>query len=133
MKTFYLAGKLDTGEGLIGDFSAELEGRGHTVIEKWFLESQLPKPYLSHPRSSSLAAASMIKAAADCDAFILFPTDDILGAAVELGVALGSTLTNPDKIVAIVSPFEIRQSVFYAHPAVTAVRGLAELRQSDWY
>lgn len=132
-KTIYLAGRVGTGEGTISDFCDELEVRGHEVIEKWFLNSRLPKPYLSHPETSAPAAAAMSRAAYRCDVFVLFPTDDILGAAVEFGSALGSTYNNPDKRITIVNPFEVRQSVFYAHPAVIAVHGLAQLRQLDWY
>lgn len=133
MSNIYLAGRLDTGEGHIAQFSDELEARGHFVTEKWFLEGRLPKPYLDHPVTSSPAAAAMIKAAKESDIFILFPTDDILGAAVEFGAALGSTEDNPNKIVTIVNPFEVRQSVFYAHPAVIALRGIKEIRLLRWF
>ncbi len=33
----------------------------------------------------------------------------------------------------IVNPFETRQSVFYAHPAVITVRGINQVRLMDWY
>ena len=132
-RSVYLAGRLDTGEGQIGDFAAELEQRGHTVLEKWWEQGRLPKPYLDHPDTSAPAAEAMINAAHDSDVMMLFPEDDILGAAVELGAALASTKTKPDKLVVVVNPFEVRQSVFYVHPAVVAVHGLAEVRRMDWY
>lgn len=133
MKKIYLAGRLDTGEGTISDFSEELELRGHEVIEKWFLTGRLDKPYLRNMGTSSPAASAMIKAAFDSDVFVLFPTDDILGAAVEFGAALGSAEVNSKKVIAVVNPFEVRQSVFYAHPAVVAVHGLSEIRTLGWY
>lgn len=133
MKNIYLAGKLHTGEGHISELSEELEHRGHTVIEKWFLEDTLPKPYLDNPHTSGPAAEAMVRAAYQSDVFILHPTDTILGAAVEFGAALASTETRDDKKVIIVNPFEVRQSVFYAHPAVLAIHGLAELRSQHWY
>ena len=133
MKNIYLAGRLDTGEGHIGEFSEELESRGHTVIEKWFVEGRLPKPYLDNVDTSAPAAEAMLWAAYQSDVFILHPTDDILGAAVEFGAALASTEGREDKKVIVVNPFEVRQSVFYAHPAVIAVRGLAEIRSQQWY
>ncbi len=133
MKNVYLAGRLDTGEGSIADFSNELEARGHVVLEQWFRQGRLPKPYLDYPETSAPAAARMIDAAAASDVFILHPTDDILGAAVEFGAALASTHYRPEKQVIVVNPFEVRQSVFYAHPEVIAVRGLAEVRALGWY
>lgn len=129
----YLAGRLDVGEGRIGDFSDELESRGHTVLEKWFQSGRLPKPYMKHPETSGPAASAMIQAAFESDIFILHPTDDILGAAVELGAATASTLVNKSKQLIIVNPWEVRQSVFYAHPAVIAVHGLNEIRRMEWY
>ncbi len=132
-KRIYLAGRLDTGEGAIGDFADELETNGHTVLEKWWLEGRLAKPYLDNPQTSGPAAEAMIRAAWASDVMILFPTDDILGAAVEFGAALGSGEANLHKQILVVNPWEVRQSVFYAHPAVTAVRGLGEVRSMDWF
>lgn len=129
----YLAGRLDTGEGDIASWAEELEAKGHVVLEKWWEQGRLPKPYLEHMDSSQKAARAMIEAAARSDVMMLFPTDDILGAAVELGAALGSAETNSQKEIIIVNPWEVRQSVFYAHPAVTAVHGLAEVRAMKWY
>ena len=75
----------------------------------------------------------MIAAAVECDVMILFPTDDILGAAIEYGAALGSAAGHLDKQVVIVDPESVRQSVFYTHPAVIAVKGLAEVRKMSWF
>lgn len=133
MKNIYLAGRLDTGETAITDVSNELESRGHRVLEKWFEAGRLPKPYLANMDTSAPAAKAMIDAAYGCDVFILFPTDDVLGAAVEFGAALGSTLHNPDKVVIVMNPDAVRQSVFYAHPGVIAMNGLVELRRAAWY
>jgi hypothetical protein len=133
MREVYLAGKLDGGEVSIGDFAEELESRGHRVLEKWWQAGRLPTPYLDHPTTSAPAARAMIEAAHNSDVAILFPTDDILGAAVELGAAIASERTRIGKLVIIVNPFEVRQSVFYAHPSVIAVHGIAEIRKMDWY
>ena len=133
MSNFYLAGRLDTGEGTISGLSDELESRDHYVLEKWFEAGRLPKPYLKHMDLSGPAAAAMIRAAFESDVFVLFPTDDILGAAVEFGAALGSQAIKSGKVIAVVNPFEVRQSVFYAHPGVVALRNLAELRELDCY
>lgn len=133
MKTIYLAGKLGAGEGSIRDFSTELEGRGHTVLEKWFEQGRLPKPYLDHPETSTPASKAMKQAAFDSDVTIMFPSDDILGAAIEYGIALGSKMTRPDKQIVLVNPFEVRQSVFYADQGVLAVKSLADIRRLEWY
>ena len=103
------------------------------VLEKWWGQGILPKPYLDYYDTSATAAQAMIHAAASSEVMMLFPTDDILGAAVELGAALGSAEANPNKRVIIVNPWEVRQSVFYAHPAVTALRSLEEAREMKWY
>lgn len=132
-KEIYLAGKVDLGEASIADFSAELEGRSHVVLEKWWEKGRLPKPYLDHPETSAPAARAMIDAAFHCEVLVLFPEDTILGAAAEFGAALGSLAVQPDKEILIVNPYAVRQSVFYAHPAVIAVEGLAQIRQRLWY
>lgn len=132
-KKIYLAGKIDAGELSIGEFSDELEDRGHTVIEKWWELGRLPKPYIDHQDTSVPAAVAMERAAFESDVLILFPENTILGAAVELGSAIASTRSNPDKQVILVNPYEVRQSVFYAHPAVISVHGLAVVRTMQWY
>lgn len=133
MSSVYLAGKLGKGEGSIADFALELEARGHEVLEQWWRAEPLPTPYLDHPETSAPAAKAMARAAFQSDVTVLFPTDTILGAAVEFGAALASTEVNGEKLVVIVNPFEVRQSVFYAHPQVIAVRGLQEVRSMRWY
>lgn len=67
------------------------------------------------------------------DVMILSPSETILGADVEFGAAIASIKTNPDKLVIVVNPFDTRQSVFYAHDAVTSVRSIDEIRAMDWY
>lgn len=132
-KEVYLAGKVDTSELSIADFSSELESRGHQVIEKWWEKELLPKPYLQYTETSITAAEAMIDAAYGSDVFILFPEDNILGAAVELGAAIASSRDNTDKQIIIVNPNRVRQSVFYAHPSVVAVDGLKRIRELDWF
>ena len=129
----YLAGKIDSGEVSIDEFAAELEDRGHRIGEKWWQQGRLPKPYMEFPTTSAPAATAMIDAAYRSNVFVLFPEDTILGAAVELGAAIASTRQDPDKQVIIVNPFDVRQSVFYAHPAVIAVEGIARVRAMDWF
>jgi hypothetical protein len=132
-KSIYLAGKIDSNELSVESFAIELESRGHDVIEQWWKKGRLPKPYLDYPDTSVPASEAMIEAAMNCEVFILFPEDDILGAAVELGAAIASTVEKPLKDVVVVNPYEVRQSVFYIHPSVVAVEGIHQVRQMYWY
>ncbi len=132
-KDIYLAGKINAGELSIGEFANELEQRGHTVLEKWWQLGKLPTPYMDHLETSSPAAQAMVDAAYISDIAVLFPGDNILGAAVEFGTAIASSKTNAEKQIIVVNPYEVRQSVFYAHPAVIAVQGIAQVRDMDWY
>lgn len=131
-KHIYLAGKLNSDEGSVEAFAEELEAAGHTVMEKWWSKEALPTPYLENRETSSRAAAAMITAAYECDVFVLFARDNILGAAVELGAAIASAASNPEKVVIVNGAEHVRQSVFYAHPAVIAINSLKELRAMDW-
>lgn len=133
MSTFYLAGRLDSGEASIAALAAELESRGHTVLEKWWELGRLPQPYLSNPATSAPAAAAMIAAAVESDVYVLFPAANILGAAVEFGAALAAARVNPAKQIYVVDPASTRQSVFFAHPLVQTVTSVAELRAQAWW
>jgi len=137
MGKIYLAGKLNSGEQSIADFGEELKDRGHELTFEWWdpQASQLPTPYLDHPASSERAAIEMEQAVSRADtAVILFPTPTILGAAIEFGVGIATQEQNPDREILVVSPEdELRQSVFYAHPAVVVLRSLAQVRQRHWY
>ncbi len=133
MKEIYLAGKIETDESRIDNFSKELEQRGHIVLEKWWEYPKLPTPYLDNVATSTKAANAMVKAAFESDVMILFPSYNILGAAVELGAAEASSLENPYKQVIIVNPFDTRQSVFYTHKSVNAVQGIEQIREMDWF
>ena len=88
---------------------------------------------MQHPETSTPAASAMVDAAYNSDIFILLANDDILGAAVELGAAIASTKVKAGKQVVIVDPFTHRQSIFYAHEAVRAVRDIKSLHDEQWY
>jgi hypothetical protein len=132
-KTVYLAGKIDSGESDLASFSAELEDRGHIVLEKWWEKDAMNTPYLDYPAESAKGAQAMIDAAIQSDVFILFPSNTILGAAVELGAAIASTKNDSEKLVLINYSDELRQSVFYTHPSALAVNSLDQIRTMDWY
>ena len=132
-KSIYIAGKLNEGELSIVELAKELEHNGHKIIEKWWTKSKLPTPYMDNYNSSSVAANRMINGAYNCDIFILFTGNNILGAAVELGVAIASTIINPDKSVIIIDQGSSRQSVFYAHHNVTYIDSIDNLKIMDWY
>ncbi len=131
MSEIYIAGKINHKEDMIKGFAEELEERGHHITLKWWEDEALEKPYLENDRSWYEALA-MEQAVRVSDALVLFPEDNILGAAIELGIAIGDT-TKPDREIVIVNPFERRQSIFYAHPAVVCVDGLTKVRERQWY
>jgi hypothetical protein len=126
-RKIYIAGKLTEGEEAISNFASSLEAAGHEVIEKWWEKGILPTPYLDNYDSSSSAAQTMISAAYECDVYVLFPSDRILGAAVELGAAIASTLGRSGKQIFILEPSSFRQSIFYAHPTVVPVNSVEEI------
>lgn len=103
------------------------------MLAKWWEFGELPTPYLDFLDTSTPATRLMIDAAHDSDVTLLFPSDRILGAAVEFGAAIASTKVNSDKLVVVVNPFETRQSIFYAHESVIAVSGINQVREMDWF
>jgi hypothetical protein len=129
----YLAGKIENDLRSIANFSEELEDRGHKILEKWFLKGRLPKPYLDNLETSSPAAEAMINAAFESEVFVLFPSDNVLGAATELGAALCSKIYDKEKHIIIVGASIVRQSVFYAHPEVVHVNDHDQIRNMEWY
>ncbi len=96
-KKVYLMGKLNSAEAIIPNFAKELEERGHEVLAKWWEFPELPTPYLDNLDTSSPAAQAMADAAYNCSVGILFPDEKILGAAVELGLAIASAKTTQIK------------------------------------
>ncbi len=133
MREIYLAGKISSDENLTRTFSDELELRGHMVLQKWWESDRLLTPYLDNMDTTGPAARAMIDAAYESDVTILFPSERIIGAAVEFGAAIASTKTNPDKLVIAVNPFDTRQSVFYGHESVITVSGIDQVRKMDWF
>lgn len=133
MSTVYLAGKLASDERVISNFASELEAKGHVVLAQWWSYSPLPTPYLEFLESSSVAAHMLFDAAYNSDITILFPSENILGAAVEFGAAIASCKVRPNKLIVVVDPFHTRQSVFYAHESVTRVKDLDEVKKMDWF
>lgn len=137
MAEIYLAGKVDSNEGALSDFADELEQRGHRITLKWWEGEPLKRPYLKYKSESRNAAITMEQAVRSSDVAILFPTAKILGAAVELGIAIGDT-TKEREVIVVMSDSETsaearRQSVFYVHPKVIAAQSLHEVRLRPWY
>ncbi len=131
MADIYLAGRVAWGDEVLPKFAQELEERGHSITRKWWELGRLPKPYLENYESSKEAATLMAKAVADSSITILFAEDNILGAATEFGIAIGDT--SKAREVIVVTPEDVRESVFYAHPAVRIARSLDDVRNFDWY
>ena len=131
MKAIYIAGRVSWGDDVLPEFAKELEQRDHHITCKWWKLGRLPKPYLDNLDSSQKAAKLMVEAVMESDVLILFAEDNVLGAATELGVAIGDTSRSRVNIVVV--PEGVRQSVFYAHPEVVAVSDIDKIRSMDWY
>lgn len=134
-KTVYLAGKVGSGESTIESFADDLEGRGHTVLCKWWEMTPPVKPYLEDvPRNGELAR-QMIESAIASNVFILFPDDRAMGSVGELCAAIAATeIHDTKKLIIVVNPFLLaRQTIFYAHPCVTTTNGVDDIREMPWY
>lgn len=130
-KHIYIAGKVDCNNEDIRNFAAELEERGHSLTYKWW-EKDIKKPYLDkeNTNNSMNASIEMENGVRMSDVFILAPTPNILGAAVEFGIAIGD---NKDRELLVILDDNSRQSVFYANPKVICLNSLKEIRRCRWF
>lgn len=130
-KHIYIAGKSEGDNEDIRNFAAELEERGHKFTYKWW-EKDIKKPYLDEENIDNSMAASleMENGVRMSDVFILVPTPNILGAAVEFGVAIGD---DKDRELLVVVGENTRQSVFYTNPRVICLNSLKEICHRNWF
>jgi hypothetical protein len=131
-KQIYIAGKVEDDNKDIVKIAADLEERGHKITYKWW-QQDIKKPYLSEKNidKSSASSSEMEEAIRKSDVFILVPTPDILGAAIEFGIAIGDD--RQDREILIAAGENARQSIFYANPRVVCLDGLAKIRNCKWY
>jgi len=93
------------------------------------------KPYLEDIERNGKLASQMINAVSRCDVMVMFPDERAMGSVGELCAAIErKDFTQPHKLIIVVNPFEIaRQTIFYAHPGVTRVNNLDDIRKMPWY
>ena len=106
---FYVAGRIKE-SGSVQWLVGELENRGHEVTLDWTSRPSY-KPYEKTNEDARRTAEQMITACQDCDFFVLLWDDNLYGALVEFGVALGNSLGKPDKKIYILGP-KTRKSIF---------------------
>lgn len=128
-KTVYVAGKVGPDLLEMHMILGVLEDMGFVIAYDWTRTGDgIQKPYLDHADTNRSFAMKMRNAADICDIFVLLPTNDILDALIELGVAIGSTRTRPGKIIYVVyNRADLRQSIFYTLEDVVVLDSLKEL------
>ncbi|MDP4038624.1 MAG: hypothetical protein Q8P54_01485 [bacterium] len=122
----YVAGKLGVAERSLKELMQLLISQGHEFVYDWTIDTSPQKPYLDYPDINRVAAEKMLKAANECDAFILLANDNLLGALIECGIALGSTIQKSQKKVYLVGK-DFRQSIFYTLSSVVICSDTDEL------
>lgn len=132
-KEIYLAGKANSDNNLIPNFAQELEARGHVITLAWWKLEGILKPYVENLEISDPASQKMIDAIRNSNVFILIQSEDILGALIELGIAIGDKQDHANKDIILVLPERGRQSVFFGNKAVSVVKNLDEIRNKEWY
>lgn len=127
----YIAGKVEEGKENIQSLADELEERGHVITCKWW-QKDIKKPYLDREniKESTTSSIEMEDGIRDSDVFILVPNPSILGAAIEIGIAIGD---NKDREILVVVDQDTRQSIFYVNPKVVCLESLAAIRQRNWF
>ena len=130
-KSVYVAGRVGDDLSEIQAVIARLENMGYVITYDWTKSEGIQKPYLVFLNSNMPYAMMMRNAADICDIFVLLPTEFILGALIELGVAIGSVRHRPGKIIYVVCDrAQLRQSIFYTLEDVVVLDTLEELYEA---
>lgn len=128
-KSVYVAGKVGPDLLEMHMILGVIEDMGFEIAYDWTRTGDgIQKPYLDHVDTNRPFAMKMRNAADMCDIFVLLPTKNILGALIELGIAIGSTRIRPGKIIYVVCDrTDLRQSIFYTLEDVVVFDSLKEL------
>lgn len=133
LKEIYLAGKEGGGEDTLSHLANQLEERGHTITLKWWEIPKLPKPFFDNIGTSNPAAEAMIYAVNKADIFILIPSEKVMGALVELGIAIRDRKDHPEKEIIVVVNAATRQSVFYTSNGILILDSVERIQERSWY
>ena len=131
-KTVYVAGRVGDDLSEIQAVITRIQDMNFAITYDWTRNQEgIRKPYLDFAESNMPYAMKMRNAADTCDVFVLLPTTDILGALIELGVAIGSVRQRPGKIIYVVCDrAQLRQSIFYTLEEVVVLDTLEELYEA---
>lgn len=116
---FYVAGKVGGGEDMARLVADRLMARGWQWSLDW-TSVPVAVPYLGHVEQNRAVAEGMRRAAASSDLVVLVAGERLLGALIEVGVALGAGAD-----VAIFG--RVRESVFWCLPEVRLLDDLEAL------
>ena len=129
-KSVYVAGKVGKDLTVVKAVNARLQDMGYAITYDLSSERGIRKPYLNHVETNRPYAMKMRNAATTCDVFVLLVGEDMLDTAIVLGIAIGTSMTYPDKQVYIVSSQDMRQSIFYTLPNVHLVGTVQDLYEA---
>lgn len=110
----YIAARIKTGSLQVKELAESLTSLGHKITYDWTKEV-IPKPFSEHKDIAAPFALKMKDGATDCDIFILIWDESLLGALIELGMALGTSSKDKPKIIYILGKKE-RESIFETLP-----------------
>ncbi len=121
--TVYIAGKVGAGTDTVRYLLNELRKLGYEASYDWTEASGVRKPYLANVQRNRSFAEKMLQGAHDCNVLILLASDNLLGALIEFGIGLGSSLSEPNFHAYVVTEGveTLRESIFYCLEEVTIV------------
>ncbi len=125
----YVAGKVGAGTDSVKHLLAELRNLGYEASYDWTDASGIRKPYLANVQRNRPFAEKMLQGAHDCNILILLVGDNLLGALIEFGIGLGSSLSEPNFRAYVVTEGveTLRESIFYCLEEVTIVETIDRL------
>lgn len=125
----YVAGKVGAGTDSVKNLLTQLEDMGYEVAYDWTEATGIKKPYLKNTQRNRPFAEKMLHGAGSSNVFILLAGENILGALIEFGIALGNSLMEANFRAYVVTEGveTLRESIFYCLEEVTIVDTVDEL------
>lgn len=125
----YVAGKVGAGTDSVKHLLTQLEDMGYEVAYDWTEATGVKKPYLENALRNRPFAEKMLQGAGSSNIIILLVQDNILGALIEFGIALGNSLMEANFRAFVVTEGveTLRESIFYCLEEVTIVDTVDEL------
>lgn len=127
-KTVYIASR-KRDQALVQTIRDKMANLGYRFSFDWTLEKDL-NPYAKNQEEAELAALKMKRGAAECDIFILVWDDNLYGALIEFGIALGANTSETPKQMYIMAEDKQRVCIFEMLPEIEVVSSVDELIKS---